>query len=51
MRSYFNNLSAGAWTMLAIPLIALAYPVVAAVVPAVIRVVVPEVVRAVLSQI
>jgi hypothetical protein len=49
MKAYFANLSAGAWTLLAIPAVAIAYSVVTVVVPAVIRAVVPEVVRAVLG--
>ncbi|HEY6339423.1 MAG TPA: hypothetical protein VIW68_13095 [Candidatus Sulfotelmatobacter sp.] len=50
MKTHFNNLSSTAWALVAIPLIAVAYPVVTIVVPAVLRAVVPESVRAVLSM-
>lgn len=49
MKAYFNNLSSTVWTLLAIPLIAVAYPVVTILLPAVLRAVMPESVRAVLS--
>jgi len=51
MKAYLNNLPARTWALLAVPLIAIAYPIAAVVVPAVIRAVVPEVVRTVLSLI
>jgi len=51
MRAYLNNLSARAWALLAVPLIALAYPIAAVVVPCIIHTVVPEAVRTVLSLI
>ncbi len=46
----FNNRASTVWALLAIPLVALAYPVVTVVVPAVLHAVVPESVRAVLSM-
>jgi hypothetical protein len=49
MKTFFNSRSSTVWALLAIPLVALAYPVVTLVVPAVLRAVVPESVRAVLS--
>jgi hypothetical protein len=48
MKAYFTNLPAKIWVLLAVPLVAIAYPVVTIVVPAVIRAVVPETVRTVL---
>jgi hypothetical protein len=48
MKAYFANLPAKIWVLLAVPLVAIAYPVVTVVVPAVIRAVVPETVRTVL---
>lgn len=51
MRTYFTNLPARTWLLLAIPLAAIAYPVVTVVVPAVIHAVVPQAVRTVLSLI
>ena len=51
MKAYFTNLPAKMWILLALPLVAIAYPVVTVVVPAVVRAVVPEVVRSVLSLI
>jgi hypothetical protein len=50
MKAYFKNLSSTAWALAAIPLVAVAYPVVTVVVPAVLRAVMPETVRAVLSM-
>jgi hypothetical protein len=50
MKTYFKNLSSTVWALLAIPLVAVAYPVVTIVVPAVLRAVVPETVRAVLRM-
>lgn len=55
MKTYFNsrgfsNRASTVWALLAIPLVALAYPVVTVVVPAVLHAVVPESVRAVLSM-
>ncbi len=49
MKTY-NNRASTVWALLAIPLVALAYPVVTVVVPAVLHAVVPESVRAVLSM-
>jgi hypothetical protein len=51
MKAYFTNLPAKAWTLMALPLIAIAYPVATVVVPAVVHAVVPEVVRTVLHLI
>jgi hypothetical protein len=50
MKTYFNNRSSTVWPLVAIPLVALAYPLVTLVVPAVLHAVVPESVRAVLSM-
>jgi hypothetical protein len=50
MKTYFNSCSSTVWALLAIPLVALAYPAVTVVVPAVLHAVVPESVRAVLSM-
>ena len=54
MKTYFNSRAfskaSTVWALLAIPLVALAYPVVTVVVPAVLHAVVPESVRAVLSM-
>ncbi len=50
MKNYFHNLLASrSWMLFALPAVALAYPIVRVVVPAVIHAVVPEVVRSVLS--
>jgi hypothetical protein len=46
----FNNRASTVWALLAIPLVALAYPVATLVVPAVLHAVVPESVRTVLSM-
>jgi len=49
MRAYLAKLPPKAQMLLAIPLIAVAYPVVMILLPAIIRAIVPEVVRSVLS--
>lgn len=49
MKAYLNNLPARTWALIAVPLIVIAYPLVAIVVPDIVRAVVPEVVRTVLS--
>jgi hypothetical protein len=49
MRAYLTHLTPKALMLLAVPVIAIAYPVVTVVVPAVVRAVVPDVVRTVLS--
>jgi hypothetical protein len=49
MRAYLANLTPRAKMLLAVPLVAIAYPLVMIVVPDVIRAVVPQVVRAALS--
>jgi hypothetical protein len=51
MKAYFTNLSAGMWVLLAVPAVAVAYPLIVVVGPAVIHAVVPEVVRTVLHLI
>ena len=51
MRVYLANLTPKARMLLAVPLIAIAYPVVMILVPAIIRCLVPDVVRSVLSLI
>ncbi len=51
MRAYLAKLPPKAQMLLAIPLIAIAYPVVMILLPAIIRAIVPEVVRSVLSLI
>jgi hypothetical protein len=50
MKTYFNNLSSTVWALLAIPLVAVAYPVATILLPAVLHALVPESVRAVLSM-
>ncbi len=49
MKTYLNNLSSTVWALLAIPLVAVAYPVATLVVPALLHALVPESVRAVLN--
>jgi hypothetical protein len=51
MRAYLANLTPKTLMLLALPVIAIAYPVVTVVMPAVIHAVVPEAVRSVLSLI
>lgn len=51
MRAYLAKLSPKTLTLLAVPVVAIAYPVVTLIVPAIIHAVVPEVVRSVLSLI
>jgi hypothetical protein len=51
MRRYLAKLPPKAQFLLALPLLAIAYPVVMIVVPAIVRAVVPDVVRSVLSLI
>jgi hypothetical protein len=51
MRAYLAKLTPKSFLLLALPVVAIAYPVVTIVVPAVIRAVVPEVVRSVLRLI
>jgi hypothetical protein len=51
MRAYFTNLTPKARMLLALPLIAIAYPVIMILLPAIIRAIVPDVVRSVLSLI
>jgi hypothetical protein len=48
MRAYFANLTPKAFMLLAVPVLAIACPVVTIVLPAVVRAVVPEAVRSVL---
>ena len=51
MENYFTNLPARTWPLFVVPLVVIAYPIVAIVVPAVIHAVVPQVVRTVLQLI
>ena len=51
MRAYLANLTPKAAMLLAVPVIAIAYPVIMILLPAIVRAVVPDVVRSVLSLI
>ena len=51
MKAHLNNLPPKTWALLAVPVIAIAYPIASVVVPCVIHTVVPEAVRTVLSLI
>jgi hypothetical protein len=51
MKAYFTKLTTGAWLLLVVPAVIVAYPVVRIIGPAVVHAVVPEVVRNVLSVI
>ena len=51
MKAYFANLPTKTWLLLAVPAVALAYPIARIVLPEVLRAVVPEAVRSVLSVI
>ena len=51
MKAYFANLPMRTWLLLVVPAVAISYPVVRIVVPAVLHAVVPEVVRNVLHVI
>jgi len=51
MKAYSTTVPMKAWILLGLPVIAIAYPVVRIVIPAVLRAVVPEVVRNVLNVI
>ncbi len=51
MRAYLANLTPKTRMLLALPIVAIAYPVVTCLIPAIIRAVVPDVVRSVLSLI
>ncbi|MGB2606405.1 MAG: hypothetical protein WBC78_22565 [Candidatus Sulfotelmatobacter sp.] len=51
MRAYLANLTPKTRLLLALPIIAIVYPVVTCLIPAIIRAVVPDVVRSVLSLI
>ena len=51
MRAYLANLTPKTRMLLALPLVAIAYPVVTCLIPAIIRAVMPDVVRSVLSLI
>ena len=51
MKTYLANAPARLWALIVVPLVLLIYPLVAVVVPAVIRAVVPETIRTVLSLI
>jgi hypothetical protein len=51
MKRYFTNLPTKTWLMLVVPAVALAYPLVKVVVPAVVHAVVPDVIRTLLTVI
>jgi len=51
MKAYLANLPMRTWLLLVVPAIAISYPIVSIVAPAVIHAIVPEVVRSVLSVI
>jgi hypothetical protein len=51
MRAYLANLTPKAFMLLAVPVVAIAYPLVTCVIPAVVRALLPEAVRSVLSLI
>lgn len=51
MRAYFTNLTPKARMLLAVPVVAIAYPVIMILLPAIVRAIVPDVVRSVLSLI
>ncbi|MGC2403850.1 MAG: hypothetical protein WA510_28915 [Acidobacteriaceae bacterium] len=51
MRAYLANLTPKKLMLLAVPVIAIAYPLVTLILPAIFRAVVPDVVRSVLSLI
>jgi len=51
MRAYLANLTPTARMLLVLPVIALAYPVITLVLPAMVRALLPDVVRSVLSLI
>jgi len=51
MRAYLANLTPKAAMLLAVPVIAIAYPVIMCLLPAIVRAIVPDVVRSVLSLI
>ena len=51
MRAYFAHLTPKARVLLLLPVLAIAYPVIMILMPAIIRAVIPDVVRSVLSLI
>ncbi|MHB8218038.1 MAG: hypothetical protein ACYDDS_18345 [Candidatus Sulfotelmatobacter sp.] len=51
MRAYLNKLTPKARMLLAVPIVAIAYPVIMILLPAIVRAIVPDVVRSVLSLI
>ena len=51
MRAYLANLTPKAAMLLAVPVIAIAYPLIMILLPAIVRAIVPDVVRSVLSLI
>ena len=51
MRSYLANLNTRTAMLVTLPILAIAYPIVTIVVPAIVRAVIPDVVRSVLSLI
>ena len=51
MRAYLTKLTPKARMLLAVPIVAIAYPVIMILLPAIVRAIVPDVVRSVLSLI
>jgi hypothetical protein len=51
MRAYLTNLTPKARILLAVPIVAITYPVIMILLPAIVRAIVPDVVRSVLSLI
>jgi len=51
MRAYLTNLTPKARVLLAVPIVAIAYPVIVILLPAIVRAIIPDVVRSVLSLI
>jgi hypothetical protein len=49
MKAYFSNLTPRGWFLLALPVVAIGYPIASLVVPLVMKAVIPEVVRTVLG--
>jgi hypothetical protein len=51
MRAYLTNLTPKARILLAVPIVAITYPVIMILLPAIVRALIPDVVRSVLSLI
>jgi hypothetical protein len=49
MRAYLNNVTPRTKMLLALPMLAIAYPIVMIVIPEIVRAIIPDVVRSVLS--